>query len=128
MNRLRTLSSALLLTLAAGCGGGPDTPPPVDPGEARRQLGDALEAWKKGESHQSLGAREPPVVFNEPLWEGGTRLVAYELGEAELQGRQARCKARLTLVSRDGKQSERSIAYIVDTNPRVVITRESLGI
>lgn len=128
MNQFRTLSTALLVAAAAGCGGGPDTPPPVDPSDARRQLGDALEAWKKGESHQSFAAREPPVVFNEPLWEDGSRLVAYELGEAELQGRQARCKAKLTLLSKDGKQSERSIAYVIDTNPRVVITREALGI
>ena len=92
-----------VMCLLAGCGG-PDVPAPVDPAEAGRQLGAALESWKAGEPHAGLAARNPPVVFSEPLWEGGTRLLTYEVGPVELNGRQGRCTAKLTLRGPDGKQ------------------------
>ena len=114
------------MCLLAGCGG-PDVPAPVDPAEAGRHLAAALEAWKAGEPHAGLAAKAPPVVFSEPLWEGGTRLLAYEVGPVELNGRQGRCNAKLALRSPDGKQYDRSIGYQIDTTPRVVIVREGLG-
>ena len=117
----------LVLLLMAGCGG-PEVPPAVDTADAGRQLSTALEAWRAGEPYGSLASRNPPIIFTEPLWEGGTRLVDYELGPVELNGRQGRCTARLTLVGKDGKKSQRSIGYQIDTVPRVVIVRESLGI
>ena len=88
----------------------------------------ALDAWKKGEPHAGLMAKVPPVVFSEPLWEGGTRLLGFELGAVELQGRQARCTAKLALQEKSGKQYERKIGYQIDTTPRVVIAREGLGL
>lgn len=127
MNRFRSATAALALALAAGCGGGPEMPPPVDPANAGRELSAALESWKNNEPSESLATKQPPVIFNEPLREAGTRLVAYELGPVELQGRQGRCTAKLTLKSSDGKQYERSIGYVIDIASRVVITRESLG-
>jgi hypothetical protein len=126
MARLRIAAAALVLALAAGCGG-PELPPPVDPADAGRQLAAALDAWTKGEPYESLAAKEPPVVFNEPLWRDGTRLLAYELGEVEMHGRQGRCTAKLTLQNKDGKQYDRRIGYQIDTVPRVVIVREALG-
>lgn len=126
MTRFLSAAAALFAALAAGCGG-PGVPPPVDPAEAGRQLTAALDAWKQGEAFGTLAARSPPVVFNEPLWEGGTKLLAYELGPVEMNGRQARCTAKLSLKGQDGKASERSIGYVIDTTPRVVIVRENLG-
>lgn len=126
MTRFIPLPAALGLAILAGCGG-PEVPPAVDPAEAGRQLAVALDSWKAGEPHAGLAAKAPPVVFSEPLWEGGTRLLAYDLGPVELNGRQARCTAKLSLRNPDGKQYERSIGYQIDTTPRVVIVREGLG-
>jgi hypothetical protein len=126
MKPFRVLSIGLVAALLAGCGGS-DVPPAVDPDEAARQLRAALDAWKSGEPHDSLAAKTPPIVFTEPLWEGGTKLLTYELGPVELNGRQGRCTAKLVLQGKDGKQSERKIGYVIDTVPRVVIVRENLG-
>ena len=126
-NALRSIApTALVFALVAGCGAR-ELPPPVDPADAGLQLGAALEAWKNGEPYGGLAEKSPPVVFNEPLWREGTRLVAFELGEVEMHGRQGRCTAKLTLQGKDGTQSQRRIGYMIDTVPRVVIVREGLG-
>jgi len=128
----RTLAATAAITLtvlaSAGCGTTSELPPTVDLADAGRELTAALDAWKKGEPHASMTAKAPPVVFSEPLWEGGTRLLSFELGAVELHGRQARCTAKLALQEKSGKQYERKIGYQIDTTPRVVIAREGLGL
>jgi hypothetical protein len=123
-------ASALLLfcglaALAFGCSKPLDEP--VDPGKATEVLDTAFGAWKQGEAHGSLAQRQPPIYFKEPEWEAGKKLLKYELGPVTLSGRQGRCTVKLTLQDKDGKQSERSIGYQVDTTPNMVITREALG-
>jgi hypothetical protein len=119
------VGALLVVGLAAGCG--PELPPPVDPGEAGTQLRTVLDAWKAGDAFDSLASRTPPVVFNEPLWRDGAKLVSYEVGEVQLHGRQGTCKVKLTVQDKDGKAVERRIGYLIDTTPAVVITREGLG-
>ena len=85
----------IVVALAAGCG--PELPPPVDPADATAQLRTVLDAWKAGEPFDSLATRNPPVVFNEPLWRDGARLLSYELAEVQLHGRQGTCKVKLTI-------------------------------
>jgi hypothetical protein len=115
----------IVAALAAGCG--PELPPPVDPADAAAQLRTVLDAWKAGEPFDALGSRNPPVVFNEPLWRDGASLVSYELGEVQLHGRQGTCKVKLTVQDKDGKLVERRVGYQIDTTPAVVIVREGLG-
>ncbi len=117
--------TALVLVLAGGCG--PKVPEPVDLNDAGHKLSEVLQAWKEERPYDSLAGGNPPVVFNEPLWQNGTRLLAFELGKVELEGRQGRCTAKLKLQSKEGKQYERNIGYQIDTVPRVVIVREGLG-
>lgn len=114
------------IVLLAGCAGS-TVPPPVDPADARQQLTVALDAWKAGEPVDALARRDPPVVFVEPLWEKGTRLLDYEVTRVELSGRQGRGTAKLSLQDKDGKAYQRKIAYVIDTTPKVVIVREGLG-
>jgi hypothetical protein len=119
------LAACASLFVAAGCGNEPD--PPVDPNEAGAALRTALDAWKAGEPFGSLQQRTPPVYFNERDWEAGKKLVNYQLGPVELMGRQGRCTVKLTVRDKDGKQADRDVGYLIDTTPRVVITREGLG-
>ena len=125
MTSKRATTVLFAVILAAGCG--PELPPPVDPGDAANQLRSVLDAWKAGEPFSSLEARNPPVVFNEPLWRDGAKLLSYELGEVQLHGRQGTCKVKLTVQDKDGNTIDRRIGYQIDTTPAVVITREGLG-
>jgi hypothetical protein len=112
--------------LLAGCG--QDVPQPIDTLEAGRQLDTALTAWKAAEPYEGLAARNPSVIFNEPLWQSGTALLSFVREPVELEGRQGRCAAKLTLREKSGKQYERRIVYTIDTVPRIVIVREDLGL
>src|SRR5215217_6861264 len=94
-NRARLSAACVVVCLLAGCG--PELPTPVDPADGAAQLRGVLDAWKAGDPLDSLERRSPPVVFNEPLWRDGAKLVAYELEEVRLHGRQGTCKVKLTV-------------------------------
>ena len=121
-----TAAVALGLAMLAGCRG-PKLDPPVPTEEAAGHLKAALTAWKAGEPIDSLASRQPPIVFNEPLWRGGSKLADFEIGEVTLHGRQARCTVKLTLAGADAKKGDRKIGYLIDTTPNVVIAREGMG-
>lgn len=121
-----TLLTVAALVVATGCGS-PPLDPTVNTADAGTHLRAALDAWKAGEPHDGLAGKTPPVIFSEPLWKDGARLLAYELGEVGLNGRQGRCTVKLSLRLKDGKSSERKIGYQIDTVPQVVIVREALG-
>jgi hypothetical protein len=128
MKRLRWTFAAFavgLLALVGGCRKGIDDP--VDPDQASVVLQSALDAWKQGESFGALEKRNPPIYFNEPEWKAGKKLVAFEVGKVDLLGRQGRCSVKLSLRDKDGNETERKTSYLIDTTPRVVITREALG-
>jgi hypothetical protein len=123
--RLPLVAASGLVALAAGCG--PQADPPVDPADAAVHLRAVFDAWKSGEPFESLGQRNPPIVFNEPLWRDGARLLDYEIGDVELHGRQGKCQVKIKVQLKDGKTSDRRIGYQIDTLPSVVIVREGLG-
>ena len=54
--------------------------------------------------------------------------VSPKAGKVELFGRQGRCTVKLSLEDKGGKRTERSIGYLIDTTPQVVIAREGLGL
>jgi hypothetical protein len=119
------LTVPLLALAAIGCGRKID--PPVDPDRAGEVLQVALDSWKKGDAFGDLEKRDPPIYFNEREWEAGKKLVNYQAGKVSLMGRQGRCVVKLTLQDKAGTRTERDIGYQIDTTPRVVIARESLG-
>jgi hypothetical protein len=116
---------ACCLVVAAGCGKTIDDP--VDPDKASTALQSALDAWKQGDEYGSLRNRTPPMYLNEREWEAGKKLLGYQLGKAELMGRQGRCTAKLSIQDKAGKVTEREVSYLIDTTPQVVIAREGLG-
>ena len=124
-SRFLPFCCALLVALLPGCGKSIDKP--VDTDKAAEVLNTAFDAWKQGEKCGELARRRPPIYFNEPEWEAGKKLLAYEAGPVTLTGRQGRCSVKLTLQDSAGKVIERVIGYQIDTTPTMVIAREALG-
>jgi len=113
----------LLTWSLAGCGAA--RPQPADPEVARPALRTALDAWKDGQTPQSLQARQPPIHVADREWAGGARLVSYEIApKDELFGSDLRCQVRLTLRDRKGKERSKKATYSVGTRETLTVVRE----
>jgi hypothetical protein len=112
----------LALLFLPGCGGslGPD----ADRDVADKALRTAMENWQNGKSQVDLEKGQPAIIMNEDDWRTGKKLVEFKIDECTLSGRQMRCRVRLKLQDKDGKNAERNAVYIIDTTPRIVIVRD----
>jgi hypothetical protein len=124
MRRLAMFVFVALLFLP-GCRGG--LGPDSDRDVADKALRTALEAWQNGKSQADLEKGEPSIIMNEDDWRMGKRLVEFKMEESTLSGRQVRCRVRLKLQDKDGKNAERNAIYIIDTTPRIVIVRDTFA-
>lgn len=119
----RRLQAILLLLLAAcfvGCQSG-SLPPASNAELANASLEAALASWKNKEPEETITKRTPPVFFNDAKRKSMT-LVSYQIVESHEQfGQSIRFQVKLTLSGQDGASKERTVAYLVDTGPSVVI-------
>jgi hypothetical protein len=125
--RARLLGAFLVLVplLGLGCRGR-GVPPPADPEQARHALRTALDAWRQGETPGALQQRSPPIHVNDSDWHAGLRLKRYELkGPEGHHGSQFRCSVLLSLQNEKGQAVDRTVNYLVDTHPALVIVRDN---
>jgi len=116
---------AVAAALAAGCGGKPAHA--VNPDTARQTLRAALDAWKAGEKPDDLKQHSPPVVVQDFDWQGGARLVDYQvLGDGDCMDANLRCPVRLTLRDARGQAAQKEVVYLVGTSPQLTVFREVL--
>jgi hypothetical protein len=103
--------------------------PACHPGGDLRQaeaiLRIALDAWLDGNDARALQERDPPVWFNEPEFQGVTRLLEYQVDDKAMTHRhQARFVVNLTLQTMSREPVGRSVTYLVDFAPNCVVSRE----
>lgn len=110
------------LALLAGCGGRP--PAPADPGRAGAALRLALDAWKSGRPAESLRQGQPAVTVIDREWQGGLRLVDYQVRSEQPLGAELRCQVTLSLRDGRGKTVRKQAVYSVGTAPTVTVVRE----
>ena len=121
---LRLLPWAPLAFAARGCGGQGGPPAPADPAAARAALHTVLDAWKKGDTADSLKDRRPPMYVNDYEWRSGRRLLSYEVQGDDLSGGDLRCRVTLALADENGRSASKAVVYTVGTSPAVAVTRE----
>lgn len=114
-----------LITLASfgmvGCGSG-SLPPQANPDDARAALTIALEAWKKGETSESLASREKPIYFNEIRDRPDVRLLQFTIGQEHgFYGQSVRLFVTASFEHSDGTVEEQKMKFLIDTAPAVVI-------
>jgi hypothetical protein len=124
MNRMLPLLALALCF--AGCGY--QHASNVDPTDAGKVLKTALDAWKDGKNNEELAKLSPSIIMNESDWTSGNQLLEYKMNEnGVLDGRQVRWVVQIKLQDKTGKVSDRKATYIVDTNPQVVIVRDTFA-
>jgi hypothetical protein len=120
------LAALLILTLS-GCSS--SNAHAVDPPRAREALKTALDYWKQGESPKSLSSGATPMTVQDLEWEGGAKLIDYQiLDDGQQADANLRVKVKLTTSGAKGgsKNSEKTVNYLVTTSPSVTVFRDML--
>ena len=115
---------ALIATAClAGCGVR-QRAAPLDVELAREVLKTSLEAWKKGDSPDTLKNGSPSIIAQDPDWVTGARLVAYTLdGDDKRVAENLFVPVKLTLKLKNGKQATKNVTYVIGTSPQVMVFR-----
>ncbi len=112
---------ALIATAClAGCGVR-QRAAPLDVELAREVLKTSLEAWKKGDSTDTLKNGSPSIIAQDPDWVAGARLVAYTLdGDDKRVAENLFVPVSLTLKPENGNQATQNVSYVIGTTPQVM--------
>lgn len=122
-SRRHLLYVAAVLLLQCGCG--PATAPMSDSTKAKELVQSMLDEWKAGTSMDTMKQRTPPIYLTEDLWRSNTKLEDYALvGESEVQGSNIRFQVKLKCTNKSGKAVEKSVRYLVTTQPALTMVRE----
>jgi hypothetical protein len=82
-----------------------------------------LDAWKGGGNRADL---EPDIYGRDVSWDAGDKLLNYEILPDEKDGgSNLHIPVRLTLKSKQGRESKVDVVYIVGTTPKVSVFRDS---
>jgi hypothetical protein len=121
---------ALATLFISGCGNS-SVASPVDALQARDALKIALDAWKKGETSQSLASASTPMTVQDFEWDTGAKLVEYRLvDEGRADGPNLRIQVMLTTTGepakgqKQAKPAEKPASYVVGTSPRLTVFRD----
>jgi hypothetical protein len=122
----------LATLLLPGCSNS-NTAYAVNEPQARDALKIALDAWKKGETSQSLASSSTPMTVQDFEWDTGAKLVDYQLvGDGRADGPNLRIEVKLTTTgepvkgSKEAKPTEKKASYVVGTSPRLTVFRDIL--
>jgi hypothetical protein len=108
----------------AGCGG-PYQSAPVNADKARETLAVAMEAWKEGETVESLKEDSPEIVVQDFDWSDGMKLLDYEvLDDGKPESANLVARVKLTLEDKTGAKSEKTVTYLVGTAPVLTVFRD----
>jgi hypothetical protein len=125
MARLLLWVATASIVLGSGCGPRLQTARPVDSPMAIETLRIALETWKSGGTAADLRHHRPEIVAQDRDWMQGTELKDYELlGEHEVADANLHCNVRLILAGPNGQSVEKSVVYIVGTDPVLTVFRK----
>ena len=83
-----------------------------------------MEAWKKGDSPETLKNGSPSIIAQDPDWVAGARLVAYSVdGDDNRVADNLFVPVKLTLNLKNGKPATKNVTYVIGTSPHVMVFR-----
>jgi hypothetical protein len=106
---------------------------PVNESQARDALKFALDAWKKGETSQSLASSSTPMTVQDFEWDTGAKLIDYQLlGDGWADGPNLRIEVKITITGEpvkgknEAKPAEKKASFVVGTSPRLTVFRDMM--
>lgn len=113
----------VMIASLSGCGGAAGSA--ADPMRAQEALQMVLDAWKAGETPETLASRTPPIHVSDSDWRSGFRLVGYKpIGEGQLVGYDMTYPVSLELKSPKGRDVAKKAVYTISTNPMLLVLRQ----
>lgn len=118
-------AALMLLLITAGCGQRRNTP--VNVNVAQETLKTTLDKWKAGSKPDELQGGTPKIVAQDMDWSSGAELVSYELlgGDKPMDANLV-VKVKLTLRTKEGKETEKTATYVVGTSPVLTVFRDMM--
>lgn len=121
----RAFSLAGVLVVVFGWAGCGQHASPSDPVEGRRVLLTALDAWKGGQTRETLANQTPPLHVSDGDWMSGLRLIDYKADtQGRLVGSDVNYDVVLEIKSSTGKVFKREAVYAVTTRPQLLVLRQ----
>lgn len=115
---------AMLLALVLSVGCGPRKAAPVNVERAREAMKQALDAWKAGSKPDDMPKQSPAITVQDFDWMAGSRLVDYKLvDDGKAEDANLRIQVKLTMQDARGKSVQKTVAYVVGTDPVLTVFR-----
>lgn len=113
----------VVAALLAGCGG-KNPVYAVRSDVASDTLKSTLDAWKAGKMPADLQYGTPSITVQDMDWSGESKLLAYEVQPgAEAVDANLIAKVKLSLETRSGKKEDKTVTYMVGTDPVLTVFR-----
>jgi len=93
----------------------------LDAEKAKQSCVTFMEAWKAGKQVADL---KPGIIGRDEAWEGGFKLVSFELLPETSDGTNLHIPVKLTMQNPKGKESVSTVTYVVGTSPVITVFRE----
>lgn len=118
----RVLTVVLLtVSLSAGCGSS-GSAPGLDEAVAKNSLTQVLDAWKQGQTPETLQQASPSIIAVDFQWQAGQRLVRYQVLEPSTNdGSNLHVRVELELEDGAGVRSKQTTKYTVGTSPKITV-------
>jgi len=117
------LLSCLILLLGCSRGNAP-----VNVDVAQQTLTSTLEFWKGGETPESVGEQKPAIIVQDVDWTNGAKLLDYEIiDEGKPVDANLIAKVKLKLTGADGKETQKTVTYVVGTSPVLTVFRDLMN-
>ncbi|HEY0980488.1 MULTISPECIES: hypothetical protein [unclassified Schlesneria] len=113
------------LLVLSGCSG---KNAPVNVDVAQQTLTSTLEFWKDGETPESVAEQKPSIIVQDIDWTSGAKLIDYEIiDDGNPVDANLIAKVKLKLQATDGKETEKTVTYVVGTSPVLTVFRDLMN-
>ena len=115
---------AMAFAVANGCSQNYTPPAETSSTEAVGAITAVLDAWRSGQTPESLRDQKPSIIVADEDWQSKSELHSYQLFDLPASGGvSARIGALLELSGPQGRV-RKEVRYLVSTNPIVSVVRE----